>query len=136
MKLAVLFLSRPGEDPLVGIPLTDPMGWCLSSPNFSACTEPVANLANTFLENPTKQATARMTPHCLNIISETAPMDVLPITTATHPVYSVHYIFQKALTVLGYLRGRFLRPGTRKPMDSLVSKTDPAMLVGSRIPTT
>ena len=37
LKLAALFPSRPGEEPLVRIPLINPMGWCSSPPNFSAC---------------------------------------------------------------------------------------------------
>ena len=69
LKLVVLFLSRPGEAPLVRIPLTNPMGWRLSPPNFSACTETVADLANTSLENPFEQATVRRTPHRLDSIS-------------------------------------------------------------------
>ena len=83
LKLAVLFPSRPGEAPLVEIPLTNPMGWCSSPPNFRACTETVADLANTSLENPFEQATARRTPHRLDTISETAPLDI-PLITATH----------------------------------------------------
>ena len=82
LKLAVLFLSRPGEDPLTGIPLTNPIGWCLSPPNFSACTETVADLANASLEIPAEQATAIMTPHCLDTISEMAFMDTPPIMSA------------------------------------------------------
>ena len=82
IKLAVLFPSRPGEAPLVGIPLTNPMGWCLSPPNFSACKETVADIANAALENPSDQGTARRTPHHLDTISETAPLDIPPITTA------------------------------------------------------
>ena len=97
MKLAVLFPSRLGEAPLVGIPLTNPMGWCSSPPNFRACTETVADLANTSLENPFEQATARRTPHRVDTISETALLEILPITTTRIP--SVPYIspFKKPL---------------------------------------
>ena len=69
LKLAVLFPSHPDEEPLVGILLTNPIGWCLSPPNFSACKEIITNLANVSLENPAEQATARTTPHCLDTIS-------------------------------------------------------------------
>ena len=57
LKLAMLFLSRQGEAPPVRIPLTDPLGWCSSPPNFSACTEIIADLANASLEIQSEQAT-------------------------------------------------------------------------------
>ena len=96
-KLAVLFLSRPGEEPLVEIPLTNPMGWCFSPPNFSACTETVADLPNASLENLSEQATVQMTPHHLDSISETSPMDIPPITTSS--ILSIPYTapFKKPL---------------------------------------
>ena len=78
----MLLLSRPGEDPLVGIPLTNSIGWCLLPPNFSTYMETVADLANAALENPAEQVTAKMIPHCLDTISKMAPMDIPPITTA------------------------------------------------------
>ena len=73
LKPAVLFPSRPGEDHLVGIPLTNPMGWYLLPPNFSACTETVADLANASLENPFEHATAQMTPHRLDTYPKPLP---------------------------------------------------------------
>ena len=85
LKLAGLFPSRPGKAPLVGIPLTNPMGWCSPPPNFSACTETVADLANAYLENPSEQVTARTTSHCLDTISKTAPLDIPQIMTAHIP---------------------------------------------------
>ena len=85
LKTRFLFPSRPGEAPLVGIPLTNPMGWCSSPLNFSACTVTVVDLANASLENPSEQATARRTPHRLDTISQTAPLDIPPITTANIP---------------------------------------------------
>ena len=97
LKLAVLFPSRPGEEPLVGIPLTNPMGWCSSPPNFSACTETVADLANASLEIPSEQATARKTPHRLDTISETTPLEVPPITTANIPSIPCTSPFKKPL---------------------------------------
>ena len=102
LKLAVLFPSRPGEAPLVGIPLTKPMSWCLSPPNFSACTETVANIANDSLENLFEQAIARMTPHRLDTISEMAPLDIAPRANynGSCSVYSMHHSFQKACMVL------------------------------------
>ena len=77
-----MFPTQSGEDSLAGILSTNCMGWYLSPPNFIACTETVADLANAILETPAKQATARMTPHCLDTISKTAPMDISPIMPA------------------------------------------------------
>ena len=52
LQLAVLFPTRKGEPPLIGIPLIYPMGWCESPPNFTACTEIVTDLANAVLASP------------------------------------------------------------------------------------
>ena len=82
LKLAVLILSHSGGESLIGIPLTNPMGWRSLPPNFSACTEKMADLANASLESPSEQATARMTPHRLDTISEMAPLDIPPIISA------------------------------------------------------
>ena len=54
-RLVVLFPSRPGEPPLVGIPLTNLMGWSSYLPNFCACTETVADLANNALQDPAQK---------------------------------------------------------------------------------
>ena len=97
LKLAVLFLSKPGEEPLVRIPLTNPMGWCLSPPNFSACTETVADLANASLENLSEQATARKIPHRLDTIFEMTPLEVPSITTTKIPSISCTSPFKKPL---------------------------------------
>ena len=45
-KLGVVFPTRPGEEPLVALPLVLPMGWKNSPPIFSALTETIADLAN------------------------------------------------------------------------------------------
>jgi hypothetical protein len=45
-KLAVVLPCRPGEEPLIAIPLTLPMGWIESPPAFCAVTETVADVAN------------------------------------------------------------------------------------------
>lgn len=71
--LAVLFPTREGEPPLVGIPLTNPMGWCDSPPNFCACTETVADLANQALADPVELNRARCEAHRLDEVSETPP---------------------------------------------------------------
>eukprot|EP00536_Pseudo-nitzschia_multiseries_P007795 jgi/Psemu1/18770/gm1.18770_g len=49
MKLGVLFPSRKGKPPLIGIPLTNPMGWKSSPPNFCAFPKTIADLANATL---------------------------------------------------------------------------------------
>ena len=74
--LAMLFPSRPGEPPLVGISLTNPMDWYSSLPNFCACIETVADLANAALQSPAKKSLARETPHRFDALSKTAPADV------------------------------------------------------------
>ena len=71
--LAVLFPTRPGETPLIGIPLTNPMGWTESPPNFCACTETIADLANAAIATPGALAAARIEPHPLDDVSETPP---------------------------------------------------------------
>ena len=71
IKLAVLMPTREGEPPLVGIPLVNPMGWAESPPNFCACTETVADLANIGLSDPAERKAARVEPHRLDEISET-----------------------------------------------------------------
>lgn len=71
--LAVVFPTRPGEPPLIGIPLTNPMGWTESPPNFCACTETVADLANAAIATPGAMAAARHQPHPLDVVSETPP---------------------------------------------------------------
>ena len=62
-RLAVLFPSRENEPTLVGIPLTNPMGWVSSPPNFCACTETVCDMANADLNNVESMRKVRVTPH-------------------------------------------------------------------------
>lgn len=73
IRMAVLLPTREGEEPLVAIPLTNPMGWTESPPNFSACTETVADLANVGINDPIESQDAQTTPHRLDVISETPP---------------------------------------------------------------
>ena len=73
MRLAVLFPSRPNEPALIGVPLTNPMGWVSSPPNFCACTETVADLANDALHNKNAMTKARNTPHRFDEVSESQP---------------------------------------------------------------
>ena len=85
--LGVLFPTRLNEPKLIGIPLTNPMGWVLSPPNFSGCTETVTDtvtdMANDDLDDTVALAKAQRTSHCLDIVSKTKPTDCdLPILTA------------------------------------------------------
>ena len=73
--LAVLFPSRKDEPALVGIPLTNPMGWVSSPPNFTACTETICDIANKDLKNVAAVNLARITPHRLDVVSESRPVD-------------------------------------------------------------
>ena len=82
-RLAVLFPSRPNKPDLIGIPLTNPMGWVSSPPNFSACTETIADLANADLQDPAAMQHARITPHRLDVISETEPTSAAPSQSNT-----------------------------------------------------
>ena len=45
-KLGVVFPTRPGQEPLVALPLVLPMGWKNSPPAFCVATETAADLAN------------------------------------------------------------------------------------------
>eukprot|EP00536_Pseudo-nitzschia_multiseries_P019295 jgi/Psemu1/59905/gm1.59905_g len=83
MKLGMLFPARKGEPPLVGIPLTNPMGWTSSPPNFCAFTETIADLANDTLS--IGLAMARRTPHRLDIPSEAPSPSALPIAIPPDP---------------------------------------------------
>ena len=83
--LAELFPAQDGEPPLVGIPLTNPMGWCDSLANFSAYTETVANLANVALATPGRLAAACRQPHCLDHVSKIPPAQAPPLPPACLP---------------------------------------------------
>ena len=60
-KLGLVFPSEAGEEDLVAIPLTLPMGWKNSSPIFCTATETVSDLANEAL-----RAHAPTLPHKLD----------------------------------------------------------------------
>jgi len=70
-KLGVILPTREHEEPLVGLPLTLPMGWRESPPWFSSATETVADLANDTLSRSGPQLA-----HRLEDVSETpAPIE-------------------------------------------------------------
>ena len=82
LKLAVLFPTKAGEEPLVGIPLTLPMGWKESPPAFCTATETVADLANAALKSGDR--TLVRTPHRLDDIAETPPPDAPTVPSPHH----------------------------------------------------
>lgn len=45
-KLALIFPTRPGQEPLLALPLVLPMGWKNSPPIFCAATETIADVTN------------------------------------------------------------------------------------------
>ena len=67
-KLAVLFPTGPGEEQLIGIPLTLPMGWTESPPAFCTATETAADLANEALRRDPQGRLQR--PHRLDELAE------------------------------------------------------------------
>jgi hypothetical protein len=67
-KLAVAFPNRPGEEPLIAIPLALPMGWKNSPPIFSTATETIADLANRRLLQRRPER-----PHRLDDIADSQP---------------------------------------------------------------
>lgn len=88
LKLAVIFPTRPGEEPLIALPLTLPMGWLESPPYFNAATETIADLANATLGQ-------RHPPHRLDATAET-PGDAPP---AVEPAQLTPYRGQTPLPV-------------------------------------
>ena len=70
LKLAVLFPQREGEEPLIGVPLTLPMGWRESPPAFCTATETTADLANFALQSTPQLGHV---PHRLDLVAETPP---------------------------------------------------------------
>ena len=76
-RLAILFPSRKDKLALVGIPLTNPMGWVSSPPNFSACTETACNMANKDLKDVDAVNLAWIIPQRLDVVSESRPVEEL-----------------------------------------------------------
>ena len=86
--LAVFPPSRKNEPPLVSISLTNPMGWVLLPPNFSACTEMVADMAHDNLSDSAAIKIARNTPHQLDVLTETPPMVKTGLSVSTTELVS------------------------------------------------
>ena len=71
IKLAILFPCRESEEPLIGLPLTLPMGWAESPPAFCTATETSTDLANTMIARDWHKLA--QLPHRHDAISETLP---------------------------------------------------------------
>jgi hypothetical protein len=99
MRLAVLFPSQPNEPDLIGIPLTNPMGWVSSPPNFCAYTETVADLANEGIHNKETMTKTRTTPHRFDVVSGSrpAPEDNDIVASAPRPALEPTKPFRKPI---------------------------------------
>ncbi|KAL7526950.1 hypothetical protein ACHAXR_005745 [Thalassiosira sp. AJA248-18] len=73
-KLGVVFPTRPGDPPLVALPLVTPMGWKNSPPSFSTATETIADMTNTRLQQPVFQPPH----HHLDDLAESATKSDVP----------------------------------------------------------
>ncbi len=82
LELAVI-LPSPRKRPLIGIPLSLPMGWTHSPPYFCAFTETAADLAN----DSSSSVTSPVTPHPLELPSqlEPIPCDTQFTSDCLHP---------------------------------------------------
>jgi hypothetical protein len=80
--LAVILPYKDGEEPLVAIPLSLPMGWVESPPYFCAVTETIADIANRDIHK-------RQAPHRLDDLADTAPPSISVPGTPTNYMLSV-----------------------------------------------
>ena len=87
--LFVLFPSQKDEPVLVGIPLTNLMGWVSSLPNFSACTEMACDMATKDLKDADAMNLARITRHQLDVVLESRPVDELLVSSSSSVSKSV-----------------------------------------------
>lgn len=71
-NLGVVFPRYPGEDQLIALPLTLPMGWVASPPYFCAFTETVADVATNYLKQVGRA------PHVLEKFANTPPKEQTP----------------------------------------------------------
>lgn len=96
--IAVLFPSSKNESPLVGILLTNPMGWVSLPPNFSACTETVADMTNDNLSDNNNINYARNTPHLLDVLSKTPPVVETGLSVTSTELVSTQKVIKSAVT--------------------------------------
>ena len=85
LRFTILFPAWENKPALVGIPLTNPMGWVSSPPNFSTCTETAYDLANEDLKDVEATIHAGYIPHRLDVVSESSPVGEYALTTALGP---------------------------------------------------
>jgi hypothetical protein len=90
-KLGVAFPTRPGEEPLVALPLVLPMGWTASPPCFSAATETSADLANFDIQH-----NVQAPPHPLDDLAAT--MDQTPPRSCPLPTPTIDATSTAAIT--------------------------------------
>lgn len=87
--LGVVFPHRPGEVPLVALPLVLPMGWVASPPYFCAITETVADLANAALSSPTRVPSHPLSTAADNpqnpVLLRSAPATQVPLASLELP---------------------------------------------------
>ena len=97
-KLAVLFPTAKGEEPLIGFPLVLPMGWKESTPSFCTTTETIVDLANEKLRDPSHQPA----PHRLDLVSETpAPEASSKAPQVSNPSRSYQHGLAKQRSITG-----------------------------------
>ena len=84
-QLAVVLPADHEGEPLIGLPLSLPMGWGQSPPYFCAFTETCADMANAALALPTLSLPV----HPLEAAAQTTPLtlDIPPL----HPVWQPEY---------------------------------------------
>jgi hypothetical protein len=83
VKLSVAIPSLEGEDDLLALPLTLPMGWTQSPPTFCAVTETIADVANQRLRRNGKS-----TPHRLDAAADSPSTDKVEDSQALLPTTS------------------------------------------------
>ena len=101
--LDVAFPVGPGEDPLVVLPLTLPMGWMESPPYFSSATETAVDLINLHASpswdpprHPLELAAGTQPPqdgrHCITVPTPTfSPPPRLPVPPQLPPAQRHHH---------------------------------------------
>jgi len=81
LQLTVSLPSDGASDPLLGIPLSLPMGWCLSPPFFCTFNEMCANLTNTV-----------HVPHLIHAFPDAVvPQQPLPLSPSYRPQVCLPY---------------------------------------------
>ena len=77
-KLALVFPTKPNEEPLIALPLVLPMGWKNSGPAFCAATETITDMANQDIRTNVQQL-----PHKLDSIAQAMDYNAKPLLTTS-----------------------------------------------------